>query len=98
MCTTSDSFPLYSPISLARTVQRLGRADSVKEFVRKGADKALIELLISGGPDKEDFRIERELHAEHAASKFRINGAVTLLPARGLLLIIPCANAYSVVF
>jgi hypothetical protein len=55
-------------------LQRLGRADAVKEFVRKGSDKALIELLISGGPDGEDFRIERELHAADSKSVFRING------------------------
>lgn len=56
------------------SVQRLGRADSVKEFVRKGTEKAHVELIVSGGPDASDYRISRTLHAQDNKSTFKING------------------------
>lgn len=55
-------------------MQKLGRSDSVKEFVKKGAQKGSIELIISGG-EGPDIRIERFLHGDSNASTFKINGA-----------------------
>lgn len=61
-------------------LQRLGRADSIKEFVRKGTDKAHLELIVSGGPDASDYRICRTLHSEGNKSTFKINGMLVSLP------------------
>eukprot|EP00892_Ulva_mutabilis_P010904 jgi/Ulvmu1/8186/UM040_0083.1 len=61
-------------LALCATSKRLGRADSVKEFVRKGSEKAHLELIVSGGPDASDYRISRTLHAEGNKSTFKING------------------------
>jgi hypothetical protein len=72
-----------APPSLSATAccaaQRLGRADSFREMVRKGASTALVELVISNGPGARDYLIQRELHAEDNRSTFKINGVHTAL-------------------
>ena len=49
----------------------------MKEYVRKGAKTGSVELVISGGPDAADHRIERILDSNKSASTFKINGART---------------------
>jgi hypothetical protein len=61
-------------------MQKLGRSDAVKEFVRKGASKGSIELIISSGSKDADYRIERFLHADDSKSTFKINGAASYQP------------------
>jgi structural maintenance of chromosomes protein 5 len=55
-------------------LQRLGRSDNLKEFVRKGSTKGQVEVIISGGPSEADYRIERIMWSNDTKSQFRING------------------------
>lgn len=48
--------------------------------MRKGSERAHVELIISGGPDASDYRIARTLHAEDNKSTFKINGASAEAP------------------
>ena len=54
-------------------MQRLGRSKDVKEYVRKGCDKGSAEVIVSGGPEGTDYRIEREI-TKDGKSLFKING------------------------
>jgi chromosome segregation ATPase len=59
----------------------LGRAKSIAEYVRKGYDKASVEIVVSGGPglEQSDYRIERDI-TKDGKSTFKINGAPQRLP------------------
>ena len=57
-------------------MQLLGRANSLKEFVRKGQDTGVVSITISGGPGKADIVFERVMHAGDNKSTWKINGAV----------------------
>lgn len=54
-------------------MQRLGRSKDAKEYVRKGYDKGSAEVIVSGGPEGADYRIEREI-TKDGKSQFKING------------------------
>jgi structural maintenance of chromosomes protein 5 len=75
-CPSFHEIDLNAVPNALSLVQRLGRSDNLKEFVRKGATKGQVELIISGGPSAPDYRIERIMWAKDTKSQFRINGAV----------------------
>jgi hypothetical protein len=58
-------------------IQLLGRADNLKDFIRRGADSGWVETTLSGGPGRPDKIIGCEMRktAEGYSTNWRINGA-----------------------
>jgi hypothetical protein len=59
--------------------QLLGRADNLKDFVRRGQKEAWVEITLSGGEGKRDYvirrdmRVAREEGKETCSSTWKIN-------------------------
>jgi hypothetical protein len=43
-------------------LQLLGRADNVKDYIRRGCDRGWVETTLSGGPGRPDLVIRCELY------------------------------------
>jgi hypothetical protein len=84
-------------------VQKLGRSDNVREFVRKGCSSGKVQLVISGGPDHADYTVERVLQAEGSGSVFKIDGAPPPPPSASrtsrlfslFVVLLACAKLYA---
>jgi hypothetical protein len=55
--------------------QLLGRADNIKDFIRRGADSGWVETTLSGGPGRRDSVIKCEMlkTAEGYTTRWKIN-------------------------
>jgi hypothetical protein len=71
--------------NLALSLQLLGRADNLKDFIRRGADSGWVETTLSGGPGRPDkiIRCEMRKTAEGYSTNWRINGARGFVFGRG---------------
>ena len=54
-------------------MQLLGRADNVRDFVRRGESEGFVQIWLSTGRS-EPIVIKRSLKAAENASEWRING------------------------
>jgi hypothetical protein len=41
--------------------QLLGRADNVKEYIKRGCDEGWVETTLSGGPGHPDITVRRDM-------------------------------------
>ena len=63
------------------SLQLLGRADNLKDFVRRGCQEAWIEITLSGGPGRSKIVVRREIKQQPRddnstgyTSKWRLDG------------------------
>lgn len=61
-------------------VQLLGRAESVKDFVRKGCQQGSTEIHLSSGSDRPII-ITRQMNSEDGTSKWLLNSRPHSNPA-----------------
>lgn len=61
------------PKAIFRRVQLLGRADSVRDFVRKGSPKGMVEITLSSGQSRPTV-IKRHMSASDNKSTWLLNG------------------------
>ena len=56
-------------------MQLLGRADNVKDYIRRGCDRGWVETTLSGGPGSADIVIRCEMAKTDSGYKmdWRIN-------------------------
>lgn len=68
-------------IGLAGSTKLLGRADSVKDYIKRGTESGWTEVTLSGGPRHHGWCVRREMRREARgeeggySSRFKINGA-----------------------
>ena len=72
-------------------MQKLGRSTATSDYIKRGCNRASVELVISGGPDKPDHTIEhvmeRGVHKDEnneekkGKSIYRIDGALQVASA-----------------
>jgi hypothetical protein len=74
--TLPDGAPWWLLLLLPLS-QLLGRADNVKEYIKRGAVEGWVEVTLSGGPGQQDTRVRRTMKKEadgKYSSQYRING------------------------
>ena len=60
-------------------VQLLGRADNVRDFVRRGESSGFVQIWLTTGKTANNIvNIRRTLDARENSSEWRINGALRL--------------------
>lgn len=81
-CRTIAVFPRKTHTQNPHTptplpAQLLGRADNIKDFIKRGADSGWVETTLSGGPGRRDSVIRCEMlkTAEGYTTRWKINGA-----------------------
>jgi hypothetical protein len=63
-------------------LQLLGRADNVKEYIKRDAVEGWVEVTLSGGPGQRDTWVRRTMKKEadnKYSSTYKINGETTAL-------------------
>ena len=58
-------------------IQLLGRADNVKEYVRRGAEKAIVEVTLSSGDPNRPITVQRQMtysEDKGGSSEWKLNG------------------------
>ena len=66
------------------SVQLLGRADNVRDFVRRGESSGFVQIWLTTGKTPNDIvNIRRTLDARENSSEWRINGAPRLCKKHG---------------
>jgi len=50
-------------VCLGGSLKLLGRADNLRDFIRRGTDSCAVEVTLSGGPGSPDLRVRRTLEA-----------------------------------
>ena len=69
------------PLNTFFALQLLGRADNVRDFVRRGENEGWVEITLSSGNRSRPVVINRKLKASENSSEWRINGALDVLLA-----------------
>lgn len=66
--------------------QLLGRADNVKEYIRRGAEKAIVEVTLSSGDPNRPITVLRQMtytEDKGGSSEWKLNGELNCTEAMG---------------